>query len=159
MDMLDNDLIKIFTQTMDVPISFNNSIKNALYMNNTKNCKQRNIIKFIITFLMMCISSVGVVYAGANIHQYFTKVDKQNLDTAPGIHWDKDAEFGIKTYEENSNYFYKFITEYDDYLKCKERWNNLYKMEEKDFEDSYVLMISWLGRTKITIVFSRYKYN
>lgn len=40
----------------------------------------------------------------------------------------------------NDGIYYKIIDKYDDYLICKERWNSILNMEEKDFENNFMII-------------------
>lgn len=150
MDKLDKELSKIFKREVIVPVKFEQTIKNAL--NNEKKCKNTNIdcfMKIVATFIITCACGIGAVSAGVSTYNYFTKSSYQKVNVRPGDNPEIDAEYGIIKSDESNGIYYKKISTYDDYKRCKEIWTDLYDMNDSDFENYFLVMISLSKESKL----------
>lgn len=144
MDNLDKELSEIFKSEIVATKSFQNAIQNALNTKDVKLNKNYNILKLVATFIITCICGMGIVFAGGATYKYLAKVSEPDVNIMPGSDPEIDAEYGIIRITENddTDIWYKKISTYEDYQKCKKMWTNLYDMSENDFEDYFLVMIS-----------------
>lgn len=85
----------------------------------------------VATFIIVLLTSMGVVYASSVLYEFIQQRGKINY------------EDNINSYFEigNNEIYYKSINNYEDYLKYKNKWNNIIEMTEKDFEGNFLLVI------------------
>lgn len=132
-----------------------------------KNTDYTLTIKMLSTFLVIIITTFGIVYAGVvtynNIIQKQTKTDFTKGD---GYDYNQDMIY-------QNNFYYKKITSYEEYLACSQRWENLVEMKQEDFEEYFIVITavenySMLGlyisnvtsdETTLYIEFSKYQQD
>lgn len=100
-----------------------------------KNNKSFIFSKVAVLFIGI-IMTVSVVYAGTIVYQYFTQKTAQTE-----YFQNMDEWFEINDQET----YYKKINSYSEYLKYKEKWNNIVDMSDKDFEENFLIVViaSW----------------
>lgn len=146
MDNIEEFLTKQFTKDVEVPNKFKFKMENAL----SKEIKDRqvkgniiNFMKMVATFIAVCLASTGVVFAGVATYKHFiTKFNNQDYGVAPGYDYRIDKEFDIRWSEEYSEIYYTKIMTYDKYLKAKQIWPQLIEVNEQEFDDYFIIMIS-----------------
>lgn len=159
MDSLDRNLSKIFKSEITVPESFEQTIRNSL---NGKQVRKSNksiysIMKIAATFVITGLFGIGAVFAGVSTYNYFTKASQQQVNVAPGSNPKIDEEYGIIRNEADNGIHYKKISTYEEYQKCKKIWPELYDMNESDFKDYFMVMISIGENSKLPFYVSEVK--
>lgn len=91
----------------------------------------------IVSFILGIIATTGVVYASIAIHNnsFSQQYDKTDFINNPGYQYYKDMQC-------SEGIYYKRIYSYDEYIKATNIWHNLVEMNEKDFQESFVLIIA-----------------
>ncbi len=99
--------------------------KNTDYMIN---------VRTILTFIVVFISTVGIVYAsGTTINNFIQK--ELNYDVREQYEYDY-----MDNFETVDGFYYQKITTYDEYIKLKEDLD-IVEMNEEDFKDYFVLTL------------------
>ena len=99
--------------------------KNEIYY------KIRKLVTTTITIVLVLLGTSGLVYGLTTAYEYFTQ------KTAVSNH-NYDEEENMEYINE---FYYKKITNFNDYLKYKEKMSNLIEMTEEDFKDNFLLII------------------
>lgn len=94
--------------------------------------KIRKLVTTTITIVLVLLGTSGLVYGLTTAYEYFTQ------KTAVSGHSYNDEE----DMEYMNEFYYKKITNFNDYLKYKEKMNNLIEMTEEDFKDNFLLIIT-----------------
>lgn len=123
-----------------------------------KNKSNLYYISQIAAVLLVClIVTTGIVYAGIEIYKYVTQQSipynfygylDYNSDV-PEYHFYEDMDLKDTVY-------YKKIYNFSDYQKYKNLWPNLLSMQEKDFEDNFMIVTAitygnMLGKSIINV--------
>ena len=109
---------------------------------------RNNEIKRTLSTLLGCILIMivtsSMVYANVIIYNimFSQREGKTNFADNPGYQYYKNMECMDGVY-------YKRVYEYSEYIELTKIWNDLIEMNEKDFENSFVLIIA--GQTYSTI--------
>lgn len=152
MDKLDKELGKILKSEVTIPSRFEKTIKYALKGERVKSYKDANsynFVKIAATFIITCVCGISAVFAGVSTYNYLAKSSYQKVNVVPGSDPEIDAKYGIIKSDGSDYIYYKKISTYDDYKKCKEIWTDLYDMNESDFEDYFIVMVSVAKATKL----------
>lgn len=156
MDKLDKELSKILKSEVAIPLKFEKTIKNSLSNGKTsQNTNMYNFVRIAVTFIITCVCGIGATFAGISTYNYFTKSSYQQVNVVPGSNAEIDAQYGIMKSEDSDYIYYKKISTYEDYKKCKNIWVDLYDMEESDFESYFIMMISVAKATKLPYYISK----
>lgn len=107
--------------------------------------KIRKLITTTITIVLVLLGTSGLVYGLTTAYEYFTQ------KTAVSGHSYDDKE----DMEYMNRFYYKKITDFNDYLKYKEKMSNLIEMTEEDFKDNFLLIIM----PKYTNMYGIYVYD
>lgn len=103
-----------------------------LYKNNDFLLK----LKMIIMSIVFLVTSAGIVYAGAIFYNY--------TQTSTNTNFQENVDYD--NYNQDMTYqnglYYKKITNYNDYLKAKQRWNNLVELSEEDFNNNFMVIVA-----------------
>lgn len=75
-----------------------------------------------------------------NQANYQYKLFKPTFKTSKNSMYDDYDFTQDMIYQEKEKIYYKKIDNYNDYLIVKNRWNDILDMEEKDFQDSFMLI-------------------
>lgn len=137
------------TEDISVPAGVEYKIQNALY-NLDKEKKERNTIHYRnnilskVAFFFISILMVGsVAYAGTVAYQYFIQ------KTSKTSYFENERElFEINDQEIN----YKKISSYEEYLKYKEKLNNIIDMTQEDFKNNFLIVAIGSWRTPGIII-------
>lgn len=113
--------------------------KNEIYY------KIRKLVTTTITIVLVLLGTSGLVYGLTTVYEYFTQ------KTAVSGHSYNDEE----DMEYMNEFYYKKITNFNDYLKYKEKMSNLIEMTEEDFKDNFLLIIM----PKYTNMYGIYVYD
>lgn len=122
------------------------NIKNDFYETRVYN-KENNmnkLLKTVAMFISAIILTVGVVYAGIAIYNNYIKhsiYSEYSMNASKS--WVKE---NMKIVEGDKYSYYTIITNYEDYLKYKEKFNDMNNLKEVDFEENFIILIS----TRIT---------
>ena len=117
--------------------SYNKSNNKDKFFNQHlyKNTDYMLTLRTFSTFLVVILLTVGMVYAGIatyNFIQTTTNTDfKKNSDY--DYNQDMTCQNGI---------YYKKITNYDDYIICKNRWDDIVDMSQEDFNENFIIIIA-----------------
>ena len=98
---------------------------------NEINYKIRKLLTSTITIILVLLGTSGLVYGLTTAYEYFTQktaVSNYSYD------YKEDMEY-------MNRFYYKKITNFNDYLKYKENMSNLIEMTEEDFKDNFLLII------------------
>ena len=90
----------------------------------------------VAVFFIGIIITVGAVYGGTSIYQYFYQEKAQAKYIENMNDWFKTNDQEI---------MYKDIVTYEEYLKYKNNWNSIIEMDENEFENNFLIVIvaSW----------------
>lgn len=100
-----------------------------------KNIEMKRKISTAVGFILGTIATTGVVYAGIAMHDFIQKDTKTDFSKNPGYQYYQNMLY-------SDGIYYKRIYNYDEYLKATEIWDNLVEMNEKDFQESFILIIA-----------------
>lgn len=102
-----------------------------------KNTEYKLATKTAFSFIFTMIITLGVVYAG--VFTYNNIVQKQtNTDFSANSDYDDYNQDMIYT----NGLYYKKVINYNEYLVCKNRWNNLVEMSKEDFKNNFMIIIA-----------------
>lgn len=155
MDSMEEYLERQFTKKVEVPYTFKRKMETALSEENiSRHVKVNtlNFMKMVAMFIAVCIVSTGAVFAGVATYQYFaTKSSKQDYSVAPGYDYEIDQEFDIKWSTEYSEIYYTKISAYDKYLKAKQIWTQLIEVNEQEYNDYFIIIVSMQNTPKVSM--------
>lgn len=88
-----------------------------------------------ISFIVGMIATTGIVYASVVTYQFVQKSTNTDFDKHRGYDYSQDMLC-------SNSIYYKKIYTYSEYVEAQKMWNNLVELEEKDFNDSFVMILS-----------------
>lgn len=102
-----------------------------------KNTEIKRKLGTIVSFILGIIATTGVVYASVAIHNalFSQKDTKTDFINNPGYQYYQNMQY-------TDGIYYKRIYSYDEYIESTKIWHNLVEMNEKDFQESFVLIIA-----------------
>lgn len=100
-----------------------------------KKIKFRKKLRMAFNFILGLISMAGMVYAGLITHEIIQKNTKTDFEKNPGYDYNQNMIY------DNEMYYKKLYT-YEEYLDAQEIWDGLVDMQEKDFENSFVIILA-----------------
>ena len=112
-----------------------------------KNIEFYNNIRMFSTFMIMTVVTFGMVYAGVATYNY---VSTQTKRTGREL----ESKYIWEEMQWQNGFYYKKITNYNDYLTCMKIWDNLLEMTESDFEKYFVIITETRNREMLGIYFS-----
>ena len=117
--------------------SYNNSRnKDKFFTQHVyKNTQYALNLKTFSTFLLLVIITVGMTYAAIVTYDFIQK--STNADLKKNADYDYTQDM---TYQDGV--YYRKITNYDDYIVCKNRWNNIVEMSKEDFNENFMVIIA-----------------
>lgn len=95
---------------------------------------KRNL-RIISNIILALISTAGIVYAGTVTYEFIQKSTKTDFKKNIGYDYNQNMIY-------NNSMYYKKIYTYEEYLDAQKIWNNLVDMQEKDFENSFVIILA-----------------
>lgn len=93
--------------------------------------KCKNTIKAVITFLIVIMATIGVVYASVMTYHFIQKTGKGDISIG------MESWFTLT----DNEMYYKKINSYEEYLKYKSNWNSIIDMTEEQFESNFLVVI------------------
>lgn len=114
--------------------NYRQSQKEFLNSRAYKNTEYILVIKTILTIVVSIVMTTGIVYAGVITYNYLTK--ETNTDFSKNAEYDYTNDM---VYQDGI--YYRKVMDYDNYVECTKRWNNLVEMTQTDF-DKYFLIIT-----------------
>lgn len=121
---------------------YNSCINNSTikkYNKIYKKEKNKLFEKSILCALIICFSSLGVVYAGYVGYNTCTNIFQKSEKTDYNI--TKDYSQNEDMIYDDGLYYQKIMT-FDKYKECNKQWDNKIEMTEDDFVDNFVMAIS-----------------
>ncbi len=118
----------------------------------------KKIILFILIFIVIVISCLGLYFLNKNNNKVITKTEKKiNILLNKQTYKDKVEEINNCLYKRfipsfdngydftndmtyNDKIYHKIITEYDEYIIYKDRWNSILDMDKQDFENYFMVI-------------------
>lgn len=100
-----------------------------------KKIKFRRKLRMALNCILSLISMAGIVYAGLITHEFIQKSTKTDFEKNRGYDYNQNMIY------DNSMYYKKIYT-YEEYLEAQKIWNNLVDMQERDFENSFVIILA-----------------
>lgn len=100
--------------------------------------KYTEIIRKITTAIGIVfgmVATTGIVYAGVATYQFIQKSTTTDFDKHRGYDYSQNMLC-------SNSIYYKKIYTYSDYVKAQKMWNNLVEISEKDFNDSFVMILA-----------------
>ena len=146
MDLIDIKIKKALSKNIDEPYTYDIKIKKALYTKSQKSFYQ--IIKTVITIILSLLLGTGTVFAGYTIYDKYIKKEEQVesrglFDDGSGITtYETDLMANDMTWHSDTRLYYKIITNMEDYNKYKARVSQFPDMTEKDFNESFILILA-----------------
>ena len=119
----------------------NNEFYNTHYFTSKVNHKY-NFTKIAATILISSIATMSMVYAGVSVLNYHQQKTKTNFEKNINYDYSQDMNY-------QDGIYYKKITSYNEYIKDKQRWNDLIEMTEDDF-NNYFIIITAVENTSMT---------
>ncbi len=114
----------------------NSNVKEKFFESHQyKNSEVRRCLCTITSFILGSILTTGIVYAGVIIYDYTQKSTTTNWNQNIEYEYNQDMLY-------SDGFYYKKIYSYNDYENATQIWNNLIEMQEKDFENSFVIIIA-----------------
>lgn len=110
--------------------------------------EMNKVSKVLIIILGTTILLTGATFAGVAIYNQFIKqedkIETRGLfDTGDGITtYEIDLMANDMTWNEETRLYHRIITNIEDYNKYKSRINKLPDMEEKDFDENFLIIIA-----------------
>ena len=92
-------------------------------------------LKTLSSFLVIIIVTVGMAYAGIAVYNFIQTTT--NTDFKKNYNYDYNQDMICQ-----NGLYYKKITNYNDYIVCKNRWDNLVEMSQDDFKDNFMVIIA-----------------
>lgn len=123
-------------------------LKQLLVQERVIEMKNNKVIRLLSIVLVVGVCMSGAVFAGVTIYNEFIKKQEEItsrglFDTGDGITtYETDLMANDMTWNESSRLYHKIITNMDDYNKYKSRVNELPDMTEKDFKESFLVVIA-----------------
>lgn len=151
MNKLDNEVINItksfLTPSEDFDFKINNTLK-TMYRRNTKAKSEfikiyEKILKFFITLVSLLSVTSLAGYAGYKIYDKFNQKQGILYETQEGVFQNKRMEYFTKGYIDKEWFEYKIVNNYNEYSKYKDIISNIILMDEIDFKDNVLLIMSW----------------
>lgn len=115
-----------------------NAVKDNFFNKNQYSYRKFILkVRTLISFIIIFIGSIGIVYAGTyTSKEIFQYMSSQKTETSINIEeYYKDMKL------DDEGRYYTSILSYEDYNKIKNRFNNIINMNEEDFENNYLLII------------------
>lgn len=115
---------------------------NGHYYKSNKTSENK-IYKMVAMFMAIIIGTASLVYGTSALYQYITqktsdtKVDFSNVNSSSEGY----EKLGFKLVTDIHDFYYKKITDYEDYKKCKENIKSLLEMTEEDFRDNFLFVV------------------
>lgn len=100
--------------------------------------RKSGYILAIKSFMMLSISlfiTTGIVYAGVVTYKFVQK--STTTDFNKNYTYDYNQNMTL-----NNSMYYKKINTYDEYESVKNIWDNLVEMNEKDFNDNFMIILA-----------------
>lgn len=132
--MNDKDFINGVWQKYDNYINSKND-ESFFKKNHYKNNKLVKNLNTAISFIVGLVATTGIVYASAKTYEFIQKSTSTDFDSHLGYDYNQDMLY-------SNGLYYKKIYSYEDYIEAQKMWQNLVDMEEKDFQDYFVLILA-----------------
>ena len=131
--MLEED--KFVNEIWDKYESYNRSRNKDKFFSQHyyKNTDYILTLKTLSTFIVVILVTVGMVYAGVTTYNYIYK--NTTTDFKKNAEYDYNQDM---TYQ--NGFYYKKVTNYDEYINCTKRWDNLVEMKKDDFKEYFVII-------------------
>lgn len=109
----------------------------------SKSINKNKIYKMAAMFLIVIIGTVNLVYGASILYKYIIQ-ETSNIK-ADFVDVDSNSEgyerLGFKLITDLHDFYYKKITDYEDYKNCKENIESLIDMRQEDFEDNFLFVV------------------
>lgn len=101
------------------------------------------IYKMVAMFMAAIIGTAGLVYGASAIYQYITQETSNTNSNFVGANSNSEGyeKLGFKLVTDIHDFYYKKITDYEDYKKCKEHIKSLLEMTEEDFKNNFLFAV------------------
>ena len=126
----------------------NSNVKDIFFKKHQyKNTEIKRKISTAASFILGMIATSGIIYAGVARYNYIQKDTTTDFDAHTGYDYNQDMLY-------LNGFYYKRIYNYNDYISATKMWDNLVEMEEKDFEESFVIIIAGENYDTISLYIS-----
>lgn len=150
-------LQKAGNQEIKIPLSVKEKIQYAI--NNVENKQNKigakQLLQFIVGMIITMISTTGICWATVQIYNEYIKkqetIQSTSLfHTGDGISsYETDLTQNDMVLDEENGFYYKLICDLEGYTIYKNRINVLPEMKSEDFENKFILIITWQNEREI----------
>lgn len=138
-------------QEIQVPPNIHYRIQYVLKNKNKKTWKMslRKLIQIVATTFATIVTTTGMVWAGSHIYNEYIK--KQGSINSNGLLIDENNIYNREiiegmSHDEHKRMYYKIITNNEEYDKYKNNVNELPEMTLQDFNDNFLVIVTWDGK-------------
>lgn len=135
MDEQDIKIRAALQEKIELPSTYTNMVQRTL-QNDKKYSIKQTIYKVLISILTTILGTTGICFASVQIYNEYIK--KQEEAVARSL-------INDFIWEEDSRFAYKIIKDYTEYKKYKETVKALPVMTEEDFQNDFLLLVTWQG--------------
>lgn len=108
-----------------------------IYNKNINIMNIKKIVKVASISIATIIGTSGMIYVGAMTYdKYIQKTSSSYYKTGLATEMFKDIDFKYQ-----SDFYYRKIDNYSEYLLCKEKLSNLVEANESDFTNNFIIVI------------------
>lgn len=104
---------------------------------------ENKVYKMVAMIIVVIIGTASLVYGASALYQYITQETSDTKSNFSNVNSNSEGyeKLGFQLVSDIHDFYYKKITDYEEYMKCKENIEYLLDMTEEDFKDNFLFVV------------------
>lgn len=104
---------------------------------------ENKVYKMVAMFIVVIIGTASLVYGASALYKYITQETSDTKSNFSNVNSNSEGykKLGFQLVSDIHDFYYKKITDYEEYKECKQNIEHLLDMTEEDFKDNLLFVV------------------
>lgn len=104
---------------------------------------ENKVYKMVAMFIVVIIGTASLVYGASALYQHIIQKTSDTKSNFSNVNSNSEGyeKLGFQLVSDIHDFYYKKITDYEDYKECKQNIEYLVDMTEEDFKENFLFVV------------------